>query len=284
MPAKPRTDREKPGTKHINPVQFGISPLDTGPLNNETILLSKQKFLELIQAQKDALNALEGLIAGKSTHRHRKSSSRRPDIMSNETPELITPEPSTPMPVFERDISREKVEIVWGALDFSEANAQTVVETATKAGLPPQLVQDALYVLLHENRAERVKKIDPNTKRKTNAFVYWRIDLPYIEDTTRQAIDLDWLQEQIPCGTKRAVTIKSLCKRLEKENDRYFAESTIRDACNRLVMDAKRGVRKRGKLSKKTRKFDARPFKYYREESSPLLTEETTEIASQKSI
>lgn len=282
MPAKLRIDREKPGAKQISPVQFEISPLDTGPLNNETILLSKQKFLELIQAQKDTLNALEGLIAGKSTRRHRKSSSKRRNIMSNETPELITPEPSTPTPVFERDISREKVEIVWRALESSEANAQTVVETATKAGLSPQLVQDALYVLLQEKRAERVKKTDPNTKRRTNAFVYWRIDLPYIEDTTRQAIDLDWLQEQIPYGTKRAVTIKSLCKRLEKANDRYFAESTIRDACNRLVTDAKRGVRKRGKLSKKTRKFDARPFKYYRGEHRPLstATEETSEIAS----
>lgn len=281
MPAKLRTDREKQAAKHISPVQFEISPLDTGPLNNETILLSKQKFLELIQAQKDALDALEELIvAGKSTRRHRKSSSRRRDTMSNETPELVTPEPSTPMPVFERDISREKVEIVWRALESSEANAQTVVETATKAGLSPQLVQDALYVLLQEKRAERVKKTDPNTKRTTNAFVYWRIDLPYIEDTTRQAIDLDWLQEQIPYGTKRAITVKSLCKRLEKANDRYFAESTIRDACNRLAMDAKRGVRKRGKLSKKTRKFDARPFKYYREERRPLSTEETSEIAS----
>jgi hypothetical protein len=281
MPAKLRTDREKLGAKHISPVQFENSPLDTGPLNNETILLSKQKFLELIQAQKDALDALEELIvAGKSTRRHRKSSSRRRDTMSNETPELVTPEPSTPTPVFERDISREKVEIVWRALESNEANAQTIVETATKAGLSPQLVQDALYVLLQEKRAERVKKTDPNTKRTTNAFVYWRIDLPYIEDTTRQAIDLDWLQEQIPYGTKRAITIKSLCKRLEKANDRYFAESTIRDACNRLVMDAKRGVRKRGKLSKKTRKFDARPFKYYREERRPLSTEETSEIAS----
>lgn len=281
MPAKLRTDREKQAAKHISPVQFENSPLDTGPLNNETILLSKQKFLELIQAQKDALDALEELIvAGKSTRRHRKSSSRRRDTMSNETPELMTVEPSTPTPVFERDISREKVEIVWRALESSEANAQTVVETATKAGLSPQLVQDALYVLLQEKRAERVKKTDPNTKRKTNAFVYWRIDLPYIEDTTRQAIDLDWLQEQIPYGTKRAITIKSLCKRLEKANDRYFAESTIRDACNRLAMDAKRGVRKRGKLSKKTRKFDARPFKYYREEHRPLSTDETSEIAS----
>lgn len=281
MPAKLRTDREKLGAKHISPVQFENSPLDTGPLNNETILLSKQKFLELIQAQKDALDALEELIvAGKSTRRHRKSSSRRRDTMSNETPELVTPEPSTPTPVFERDISREKVEIVWRALESNEANAQTIVETATKAGLSPQLVQDALYVLLQEKRAERVKKTDPNTKRTTNAFVYWRIDLPYIEDTTRQAIDLDWLQEQIPYGTKRAITVKSLCKRLEKANDRYFAESTIRDACNRLVMDAKRGVRKRGKLSKKTRKFDARPFKYYREERRPLSTEETSEIAS----
>lgn len=281
MPAKLRTDREKPGAKHISPVQFENSPLDTGPLNNETILLSKQKFLELIQAQKDALDALEELIvAGKSTRRHRKSSSRRRDTMSNETPELVTPEPSTPTPVFERDISREKVEIVWRALESSEANAQTVVETATKAGLSPQLVQDALYVLLQEKRAERVKKTDPNTKRTTNAFVYWRIDLPYIEDTTRQAIDLDWLQEQIPYGTKRAITVKSLCKRLEKANDRYFAESTIRDACNRLAMDAKRGVRKRGKLSKKTRKFDARPFKYYREERRPISTDDTSEIAS----
>jgi hypothetical protein len=280
MPAKLRIDREKPGTKHISPIQLETSLLDTGPLNNETILLSKQKFLELIQAQKDALNALEGLIAGKSTRRHRKSSSRRRDTMSNETPEPVTVEPSTPTPVFERDISREKVEIVWRALESSEANAQTVVETATKAGLSPQLVQDALYVLLQEKRAERVKKTDPNTKRTTNAFVYWRIDLPYIEDTTRQAIDLDWLQEQIPYGTKRAITVKSLCKRLEKANDRYFAESTIRDACNRLAMDAKRGVRKRGKLSKKTRKFDARPFKYYREERRPLSTEETSEIVS----
>jgi hypothetical protein len=281
MPAKLRTDKEKQAAKHISPVQFENSPLDTGPLNNETILLSKQKFLELIQAQKDALDALEELIAaGKSTRRHRKSSSRRRDTMSNETPELVTVEPPTHTPVFERDISREKVEIVWRALESSEANAQTVVETATKAGLSPQLVQDALYVLLQEKRAERVKKTDPNTKRKTNAFVYWRIDLPYIEDTTRQAIDLDWLQEQIPYGTKRAITVKSLCKRLEKANDRYFAESTIRDACNRLVMDAKRGVRKRGKLSKKTRKFDARPFKYYRVERRPLSTEETSEIAS----
>lgn len=281
MPAKLRTDREKQTAKHISPVQFENSSLDTGPLNNETILLSKQKFLELIQAQKDALDALEELIAaGKSTRRHRKSSSKRRETMSNETPELVTVEPSTPTPIFERDISREKVEIVWRALESSEANAQTVVETATKAGLSPQLVQDALYVLLQEKRAKRVKKTDPNTKRKTNAFVYWRIDLPYIEDTTRQAIDLDWLQEQIPYGTKRAITVKSLCKRLEKANDRYFAESTIRDACNRLAMDAKRGVRKRGKLSKKTRKFDTRPFKYYREEHRPLSTEETSEIAS----
>jgi hypothetical protein len=284
MPAKLRTNRDKLGEEHTSPFQFEISLLDNSPPDNETILLSKQKFLELIQAQKDALNALEGLIVGKSTRRHRKSASRRRHTMLDKSPELMTPEHETPMLVFERDISREKVEIVWRALESSEANAQTVVETATKAGLSPQLVQDALYVLLQEKRAERAKKTDPNTKRKTNAFVYWRIDLPYIEDTTRQAIDLDWLQEQIPFGIKHAVTIKSLCKRLEKANDRYFAESTIRDACNRLVMDAKRGVRKRGKLSKKSRTFDARPFKYYREEHRPLSTEETPEIASQAPV
>lgn len=126
-------------------------------------------------------------------------------------------------------ISRERVERVWDVMKSDQAQAETVLELASKVGMSRPVVQRILYILLTEGRAERQpKKMEGKGKI---VWEYWRHDYPSQEPIkpAQKPFDMNALIRAMPREKSQAIDVRGLAMKMR------IPPITIRLKVNGLV-------------------------------------------------